>query len=171
MVLHRASWVVVFAAACGGARPAGVTEASSSRGAAEHAGLVSGAGAGLAEHDCAGWSTWTQVNARRFPSRGHGGGWVDVFVEPPFVAAYRARRAPVGMRVVKAGHKTADGAVQALTVMGKMPPGYDPAHGDWYYGVLDPDGRTATMQGKLESCIACHVQVRDHDYLFGVDGR
>lgn len=71
------------------------------------------------------------------------------------------------MRVVKAGYKDEAGTqFESLTVMGKMPPGYDPEHGDWYYGVLAEDGLTAKMQGKLSMCASCHARA-GRDYLFG----
>jgi len=96
---------------------------------------------------------------------------VDVFVEPEHVAAYanRAAPAPVGLRVVKAQYDSA-GKVTGLTVMAKMSAGYDAAHGDWFYGAYDATGTRAARQGKLAGCIACHAQVADRDYLFGVPG-
>jgi hypothetical protein len=171
MTTLRTSLAFVLAAGCGGAKSPS-TENPGSKGAAEHGGMVTGKGAGPAETDCSDWRSWTKVNAARFLSKGHGGKWVDVYVEPGFVEAYRTRTAaaPVGMRVIKAGYKDQAGTqFEALTVMGKMAAGYDAAHGDWYYGVLDGDGVTAKMQGKLEMCIDCHDQASDRDYLFGAD--
>jgi hypothetical protein len=160
--------------ACGGGARTGATaEDPNSRGAAEHAGKVSGPGAGAAATDCSDWRSWTKVNKERFLSEGHGGKWVDVYVEAQYADAYMkaASPAPAGMRVIKAGYKDQAGTkFEALTVMGKMPAGYDAEHGDWYYGVLTEDGVTAKMQGKLEMCIDCHSQASDRDYLFGTEG-
>lgn len=168
----RPSFALSFAllVACGSAAGHGST--TPTPGAAdEHAGKVSGPGAGTAMSDCSDWRSWVRVNDAPFVSKGHGGKWVDVYVEAANANAYRARTtpAPAGMRVVKAGYKD-QGRTQfeALTVMGKMPAGYDPEHGDWYYGVLKADGKTALMQGKLEKCVDCHSQVAEHDYLFGL---
>lgn len=158
-------------AACGGAAPAPTaapTPAASDR-AAVLAGQVTGEGAGAAASDCSTWPSWVKVNAARFASAGHSGGWVDVYVEEPYVDAYRrGGEAPVGMRIVKAGYADATATtVRALTVMGKMPAGYDPDGGDWYYGVLDGDGRTAKLQGRLAMCRDCH-DTADVDFRFGL---
>jgi hypothetical protein len=173
----RLAWIVLYTLAlgCGGAHKTTTTEDPGSRAAAEHAGQVSGPGAGAALTDCSDWRSWTKVNGARFLSKGHGGKWVDVYVEPQYVDAYKAGEGaahPVGMRVVKAGYKDQAGTqFEALTVMGKMKPGYDAANGDWYYGVLMEDGRTAKMQGKIEMCINCHSQASGRDYLFGAEGK
>jgi hypothetical protein len=164
------SFVPALALGCGGAG-GGKSAGHGSPAAREHAGEVAGPGAGAAASDCSDWRSWTRVNETRFLSKGHGGKWVDVYVEPRFADAYRsgATPAPDGIRVIKAGYKDEAGTqFEALTVMGKMPGGYDPEHGDWYYGVLKEDGRTAVMQGKLEMCINCHAQADHRDYLFGL---
>jgi hypothetical protein len=120
--------------------------------------------------DVAGWRAWTKVNPRRFRSKGHGYLWVDVYVDRAHAAAYadRAQPAPEGFTVVMAGYEASDGkAPTGLTVMAKMPPGYDAASGDWYYAVYDPDGKTATLGGKLAPCTGCHVHA-PRDFLYGV---
>lgn len=123
---------------------------------------------------CESWASWPQINDATFRSKGHQKAWVDVHVEPQFEAAYRAGTGPMpaGMRIVKAAHADGDtpGAVTGLTVMVKMEPGYDPDHGDWFYGVYDASGTVASKQGKLTMCIGCHSQWADNDYLGGVPG-
>lgn len=120
------------------------------------------------------WRSWTRVSSERFLSKGHGGKWVDVYVEPRFADAYRSAStpAPSGMRIAKAGYRDQAGTqFEALTVMAKMPAGYDSENGDWYYGVFAEDGRAAKMEGKLEMCVNCHLQAQDRDYLFGSEPR
>lgn len=131
--------LTVLGVACAGKASAPPTTASQ-RASEEHSGQFTGAGAGTAETDFSSWRDWMRVNGNApFLSQGHGGKWVDVFVEPRFADAYRVqgRAASPGVRIVKAGYKDS-GRVTflALTVMAKMPPGYDQAHGDWYYAVL-----------------------------------
>jgi hypothetical protein len=124
--------------------------------------------------DVAGWRGWPKVNPRRFRSKGHGYLWVDVHVDAAHAAAYddRAAAAPVGFQVVMAGYETADAATPTgLTVMAKMPPGHDADNADWYYAIYDPEGKTATLGGKLAPCIGCHVHARPRDFLFGVVAR
>lgn len=117
---------------------------------------------------CTAWRGWTRVNAATFVSRGHMKVPVDVYVPAAQLAAYRDRAAPapVGLRVIKA-QRDAAGAVASLTVMAKMPPGYDPAHGDWAYGVYGPDGASAMKRGRLSMCIECHTDAAPRDHLFG----
>jgi hypothetical protein len=122
-----------------------------------------------AQQDVTAWRGWKKVNAAPFESRGHGYLWVDVYADPELAAAYEAHTAPapVGLRVVVAGRDKKDGDAVGLTAMVKMPPGYDPAHGDWWYAALSPDGRFAAAQGRLRLCIDCHRQAPS-DHLFGV---
>jgi hypothetical protein len=121
--------------------------------------------------DVSGWRSLPKVNERRFRSKGHGYLWVDVHLEPQQQAVLNVRTSPVapGFRVVTAGYEAAEGGEPiGLTVMAKMPPGYDTENGDWYYEVLGPDGATPTMGGKLAPCIGCHRQARARDFLFDV---
>jgi len=79
---------------------------------------------------------------------------------------------PAGTTVVRA-ILGADGGVDELTLMFKGPPGYNPALGDWWFGVTDPDGSPLEIDGgagtgKLEGCFSCHVPRSNDDYLFGV---
>ena len=121
--------------------------------------------------DCSDWPSWTKINSERFESDGHTSAWVDIYTESRYADAYRALAGPmsVGFRVVKAQYKTRDAAEPSgLTVMGKMEPGYDPDHGDWFYGVYDPTGTKAIKQGKLDSCLECHDAEEATDYLSGI---
>ncbi len=161
----------LLSSACGGSTPAR-TPTSVAPGDDMHDYDPCGGGDAAAV-SCSDWASWTRINADTFRSKGHRDAWVDVHVDPPFADAYRAGVGPmpVGMRIVKAAHADVDGApgqVTGLTVMGKMEPGYDPEHGDWFYGIYDPTGTVAKQQGKLEMCIDCHDQWQEHDYLGGV---
>jgi hypothetical protein len=121
--------------------------------------------------DLSGWREWPKSNPRRFRSKGHGYMWVDVHVRPEHARAYADRVVPAapGFIIAMAGYDTTDGQrPTGITVMAKMPPGYDPAHGDWYFAVFDPEGESATLGGKLAPCAGCHVDARDRDFLFGV---
>lgn len=122
--------------------------------------------------DVAGWREWPKANARRFRSKGHGYLWVDVHVDKEHTAAYRGGRTSAvspGFSVVMAGYESIDGETPTgLTVMAKMPAGFDPERGDWFYAVYDAVGASATLGGKLTPCAGCHVAAREKDYLFGV---
>ena len=121
--------------------------------------------------DFSGWDGWTKISKAPFESKGHGGGWVEVFVDQA-ADAYKALSGPmpVGMRVVKAVYTDQSGSnVKMLTVMKKMPAGYDKDNGDWLYGIYDADGKTAKGHGKLPKCLGCHdAQGAETDYVIGV---
>jgi hypothetical protein len=125
----------------------------------------------IAEHDVSAWPGWPRANPTRFLSKGHGFLWVDVHLAAEHLDDYQALNVtpPAGFTVVKVGYEKASGGEPlGLTVMAKMPPGYDPENGDWYYGVLGADGRRATSQGKLAPCLGCHRHADKRDHLFGV---
>ena len=132
---------------------------------------AAGGEAPATDHDWAAWQSWEKLSAEPFESGGHQGAWVEVYVSPEHVDAFTALdgEMPRGMAIVKAAYADEGGApgdLQNLTVMAKMDAGYDPEHGDWYYGVLDPSGATAMQQGKLQMCIGCHDGA-ETDYVFG----
>ena len=53
-----------------------------------------------------------------------------------------------------------------MTVMVKMPAGYDPENNDWWYARVDSSGTIINDGGKLEECMSCHQGAVDQDYLF-----
>jgi hypothetical protein len=114
----------------------------------------------------AGWESWKRVNP--VPIEGHEASvtiYVDGVAETAHLEA--ASPMPTCARIVKASHASAaTDAVDGLTVMVKMPAGYDPQRGDWWYGKYDPTGTTAEWQGRVDVCIACHQQAADRDYVF-----
>jgi hypothetical protein len=36
----------------------------------------------------------------------------------------------------------------------------------WWYGVYDETGMEGSHQGKIKSCIKCHTQAKETDYMF-----
>ena len=60
--------------------------------------------------------------------------------------------------------------VDRLTIMVKMPEGYDPEHGDWWYARYDPTGTEVINSGQLViDCRDCHSAASDTDYLFSIE--
>jgi hypothetical protein len=73
---------------------------------------------------------------------------------------------PVGSIIVKEKLPGKDStSPELLTVMIKREAGYDQAGGDWEYMALDGTGKTVQARGHLEKCQACHVMVKDTDYV------
>jgi hypothetical protein len=127
------------------------------------------AGAADTGIDWSTWESWAKVNKAPFVSKGHKKPWVNVYVAPEHLEAYKAASGemPQGFAVVKSVHDDVGGSAgpaKTLTVMAKMGPDYDPDNGNWYYAVVSADGSTVKNEGKLEACLNCHSS--GEDYLF-----
>jgi hypothetical protein len=174
MIVRRALAAMVLLTACGskpGTRPPSALRRAYGNGA-DSASASSGARSGHSEAlaaELAGWESWARKTAARFPSRGHGKIWVEIYTDQIASKPFDADTGPypVGARLVKAQYEEQlGGAPKILTVMKKMAAGYDPDHGDWYYGVYGPD-LAPLKEGRLQMCINCHTQVAELDYVFG----
>jgi len=75
---------------------------------------------------------------------------------------------PVGSVIVKEKLDSPDSASKRtlLTAMIKHESGYDPAHGDWEYVVMNGDASLLQARGKLANCGGCHAQKKNTDYVF-----
>lgn len=116
------------------------------------------------------YMTWTKVNLH--PIKGHEKS-VNVYVNDQARDVYTAAAGgvfPVCAMIVKSHLLSAESnTVTEITVMVKMPAGFDPEHNDWWWGLFDPSGKTATMSGKVPVCIACHQPAAKEDYVFSVE--
>ena len=113
------------------------------------------------------YATWTKVNPH--PVQGHEV-YVNIYVNDLAKDIYLSasgKTFPVCAMIVKAHLSSQDSdVVTALTVMMKMPAGYDPDHNDWYWGMYDSTGKLAEMSGKVQACIMCHQPAASADYVF-----
>ena len=122
---------------------------------------------------------FTRVNKQAYPTRQHLGNMpVDVFANAAAERTYRAidypatasgaPRFPAGSMLVKA--MLDGGAPVVLTVMYKKAPGYDPPHGDWWYGRLNVDGTPTNVAyvGKVDFCDSCHSGAAATDFAWGI---
>ena len=115
------------------------------------------------------WRDRTEVTDGFVISEGHSNSWVRIYVDDLAKDIYLAGSAPYPecAQIIKSAYHDADGSsFRGLTVMVKMPTGYDPENADWWYGKYDESGTQMKKQGKLRDCIACHKQASDTDYLF-----
>jgi hypothetical protein len=126
--------VAISAASCGGSPKRDAAARSSAAvdddPAARYAPLEVGAD----------WRSYTRVNRASFESPTHGHRWVDVYVNPIGLAAYRSDAPfPVGTVIVKSSREAADGkpteVAGPLFVMAKREAGFAPDHDDWWYGL------------------------------------
>jgi hypothetical protein len=79
---------------------------------------------------------------------------------------------PVGSMIVREVMNDA-GVVSEVTVLVKGPAGYNPAIGDWWWGVTDSEGSPlaadgGVLLGRLTQCYSCHLPRSGEDFLFGV---
>lgn len=73
---------------------------------------------------------------------------------------------PEGSIVIKSKLATIDSREPELfTVMQKMAKGYDENHGDWRYSVVDGTSYRQLASGRIDSCIECHEQHKETDYI------
>jgi len=117
--------------------------------------------------DFSNYASWTKANPR--PIKGHEV-FVNIYVDELAKETYLSASGetfPVCAKIVKAHLESEDSEnITAITVMIKMPPGYDPDNNDWWWGMYDKDGKVAEMSGKVPICIACHKPAAAADYVF-----
>jgi len=117
--------------------------------------------------DFSGYESWTKVNPK--PIKGHEV-FVDIYVNDLAEETYLSASGetfPVCATIVKPHLESAESEnITAITVMVKMPVGYDPDHNDWWWGMYDREGKTAEMSGQVQVCIACHLPAASEDYVF-----
>lgn len=119
-----------------------------------------------------GWEGWEAITASPVISYAHGENWVGIFANEIASETYKAATAPFPecSAIVKSIYTDMDGsAVRKLTIMVKMPAGYDPDHGDWWYGDSESTGTVISEGGRREDCMSCHEVAIETDYVFSDD--
>jgi Cytochrome P460 len=116
-----------------------------------------------------------------FKSTVHGGRWVDVYVTQNAADVYvKGGDMPVGSVVVKTSVEDEGGQpgtfAGPIFIMEKRAPGYDPAHGDWYYAIqwAKPTAAIAKQtggpfywRGKSKSVAYCYECHENYDRSLG----
>jgi hypothetical protein len=124
---------------------------------------------------------FVRVNAKPYPSDLTGTninvfvsieGWYEFLHANPDDVG-RGKEVPAGTLIVREVLDE-DGAIETLTIMKRAPDGYSPAHGDFWYAVLEPSGFPRfedgePLMGRLEArCTGCHDDRAADGFLFGV---
>ena len=82
---------------------------------------------------------------------------------------------PVGSVIVKEKLEENLKTPVLSTVMIKREKGYNPKCGDWQFAAIDAFTTKVTMDGKVKSCMFCHVDQAKKDFVFktyvGAKGR
>ncbi len=115
------------------------------------------------------WKQWTSVTPEPVRSKAHSNNWVGIYVNKLAESTYLSASSlyQVCAKIVKPIYNDSRGTnIKKLTIMVKMPPGYDPENANWWYGIYDASGIDMWDEGKLPDCIICHKQAAETDYLF-----
>lgn len=120
--------------------------------------------------DVQGYSAWSQRDGWTTTpvlSGSHMGSFVVAYYNDVATAWDLQGTAPAGTIAVKEQYMTADDAAPSSLVVMKKIPGYDAAHGDWFWAMYGADGSVA-QSGKVDMCIMCHGNVADQsDWVYG----
>ncbi|MEN8303872.1 MAG: cytochrome P460 family protein [Campylobacterota bacterium] len=114
------------------------------------------------------WKELHLLNSEPFKSFDHRA-YVDIYVNNIAKDSYVNKKTKFksGSIIIKPlypGQKRED--IARLAIMMKMERGYDEEYNDWWYGVYDKTGTQMWYEGKILSCINCHIRAKKSDYLF-----
>jgi hypothetical protein len=115
------------------------------------------------------WRGWSKTSPAPYRSGEHQS-WATIYFDE---LAANSSQSTNGQflpcaKIVKV-HFTDDSgtSILKLFLMAKMTAGFDPDHGDWWYGNYDASiGAGMIEQGIVEGCISCHQRASDRDYVF-----
>ena len=114
---------------------------------------------------------WEQYSTAPYVSATHSNRYVMNYANPAGSKEYgkfeEGARLPLGSVLAKdsfAVNPQGEVVIGALSLMEKMPEGFNPEFGDWRYTMILPDGRVAGASrshgsANVEFCEGCHVAV------------
>jgi len=116
------------------------------------------------------WKQWAKTTPEPYFSREHGNRWVTIYFDDLAGTSDQSTNAPFAVcaKIIKVHFTNISGDTpRKLFLMAKMPTGFDPDHGDWWYGNYNATAGAAMIeQGAVEACIDCHKKVSSLDYVF-----
>ncbi len=128
--------------------------------------------------DWEGYMDWTMVNTEPItgdesgflgPAHAGADGYRMIYINDVGKKTSMGKMAypyPLGTIVVKDAFTDKEMMnLGATTIMVKRDPTYDPANNNWEYIMITPTGEIP-VQGKKDSCIGCHANAMDMDYIF-----
>ena len=114
------------------------------------------------------WKELHLLNKNSFKSFDHRA-YVDIYVNDLAKDSYvnKKTKFKVGSLVIKVLYPQQQKEnISRLVIMMKMDKDYDDDFNDWWYGVYDKTGTQMWHEGKILSCINCHIRAKKSDYLF-----
>ncbi|HYX32870.1 MAG TPA: cytochrome P460 family protein [Oligoflexus sp.] len=138
--------------------------------------------AGFSEGLLGEFTAWTPVlkGDKAFESRGHGGVFVRVYLNPTAKEHIEAKQDTYPMasgtilaKAVVATVETPVSEASRVYFMMKKAPGFDPLHNDWSYAVANKvNGKLIfdeSIKPRDDLCISCHSRYSAFDYVQTVD--
>ena len=115
------------------------------------------------------WREWNKTSISPYFSGEHRS-WATIYFDE---LAAKSSQSTNGQflpcsKIVKVHFTDISGTTtRKLFLMAKMSAGFDPDHGDWWYGNYDTSvGAGMIEQGAVEGCISCHQSAATLDYVF-----
>lgn len=120
---------------------------------------------------------WTRYNTSPYLSSSHGNHYLNNYANSKadaYGSFEKAGKFPVGSIIAKDSFTVTESreiVLGPLSIMEKMPEGFNYVTGNWRYKQIQPDG---TLLGetngrgseRVEYCIACHLTMEKQDHLF-----
>lgn len=93
------------------------------------------------------------------------GALLTTYVNIPALMAIAGKKGslPEGSMIVKENYSS-EKQLKSITVMYKVY-GYNPEAGDWFWAQYGPGGKVE-VEGKVDTCIKCHAENSNNDYIF-----
>jgi len=131
----------------------------------------------VAEAESKQYKEWRKVNTAPVLSATHGNRYVFTYLNKTAEPSGLQGKFPFpkGAVLVKESFDGQDGKPGPkgpLFIMEKRGEGYDRAHANWHYAVIEPTG-VVSMSGSgherspTQFCAACHTMAKANDYVFG----
>ena len=114
------------------------------------------------------WKELHLLNEKPFKSFEHHA-YIDIYVNDLAKDSYvnKKTKFKVGSLIIKPLYPQQKREnIARLVIMMKMDKNYDNNFNDWWYGVYDKTGTQMWHEGKILSCINCHIHAKETDYLF-----
>jgi len=108
------------------------------------------------------WMMWPGKTSLYTGKDSHGAFLTTRVNIPAFMAIAGKRPLPNGSVIVMENYSS-DKKMTDITVMFKSQ-AYNPDAGDWFWAKYAPDGKIE-MEGKVDTCIKCHGQSKENDYI------
>jgi hypothetical protein len=123
------------------------------------------------------YKAWRKVNTEPVLSTSHGNRYVFTYLNKTAEPSGLQGSFPFANGAVLAkesfeGQDGKPGPQGPLFIMEKRGEGYDRAHANWHYAVVDPSGAVSLSGSGHERtptqfCSACHAMAKANDYVFG----